>query len=691
MCYNRRNLASFEGLPHQGLSPAADWVSNLWTEGAHSVGVGFFVVLCSNSRLGNRKTVFWVMLVTCLGAALRLAAIGSVPVGLYQDEAYNGLDALRVLSGTHPLYFTANNGREPLFIYLASASIAGLGRTVAAVRLPAALLGTLTIPAIAALGSVLFNRRVGLLAATLVAITFWPLHLSRIAFRAVGLPLFIALALAAGWHGARRGNRGWILAGGVLYGLGFYTYLPIYFTPLILALFAIYLWATGHRARLRRSAPWFVAGAALSVAPLALTTLTDPSLLLARMGQVSIVESAANQGELWGTLFRQIGRGLGMFFLQGDMIPRHNLPGRPVFDWLIAPFLLIGVIWAGWNWRRPAAAMTLLWTLLMLGPTVLAENAPHYLRAVGVLPVVFLLPAVGLEQGERWLARSVPPARTKIAPLAMTGLLLAASLATTLRDYYGRYAADPLTAYAFQHAAVELAEEINNYAGPVWASDRFAGKWETIPYLAGDRDVHWLAEGELPQITDAPAALFLWPYEPVAPQIAALPVGITVQGTIGPLVKGDLEPAAYPLYWAYRLEPAPQFQESPLAHFEDNIRLEMAIVADQTTSAGDAVLPVTLYWTAEESPGAEYVAFVHLVGATGIVAQDDSVPATGTLPTSWWRPGIWIADVHQVPMPSTHSREECEVVVGLYRSDNQERLVVLDPAGRPIDDAVILP
>jgi 4-amino-4-deoxy-L-arabinose transferase-like glycosyltransferase len=202
--------------------------------------VGFFVVLCSNSRLGNRKTVFWVMLVTCLGAALRLAAIGSVPVGLYQDEAYNGLDALRVLSGTHPLYFAANNGREPLFIYLASASIAGLGRTVAAVRLPAALLGTLTIPAIAALGSVLFNRRVGLLAATLVAITFWPLHLSRIAFRAVGLPLFIALALAAGWHGARRGNRGWILAGGVLYGLGFYTYLPIYFTPLILALFAIY-------------------------------------------------------------------------------------------------------------------------------------------------------------------------------------------------------------------------------------------------------------------------------------------------------------------------------------------------------------------------------------------------------------------------------------------------------------------
>lgn len=639
----------------------------------------------------NRKTVFWVLLATGLGAALRLAAIGSVPVGLYQDEAYNGLDGLRVLSGTHPLYFSANNGREPLFIYLASASIAGLGRTVAAVRLPAALLGTLTIPATAALGSALFNRRVGLLAATLVAITFWPLHLSRVAFRAVGLPLFVALALAAGWHGARQGNRAWILAGGVLYGLGFYTYLPIYFTPLILALFAIYLWATGHRAGLRRSVPWFVSGAALSVAPLALTTLADPSLLLARMGQVSILESAASQGELWGTLFRQIGRSLGMFFLQGDMIPRHNLPGRPVFDWLMAPFLLIGVIWAGRNWRRPAAVMTLLWTLVMLGPTILAEDAPHYLRAVGVLPVVFLLPAVGLERGERWLARSVPPTRIKMVPLAMTGLLLAASLAITIRDYYGRYAADPLTGYAFQDAAVELAEEINNYAGPVWADDRFAGKWEAIPYLVGEREVHWLAEGERPQITDAPAALFLWPHEPIAPQIAALPIGISVQGTIGPLAKGDLEPAAYPLYWAYWLEPAPHIQENPLAHFEDNIRLETAMVADQTTSTGDAVLQVTLYWTAEERPGTEYVAFVHLVGATGMVAQDDSIPATGTLPTSWWRPGIWIVDVHQVPMPPTHTREDLKVAVGLYRSDNQERLAVLNPTGRPIDDVVILP
>ena len=175
-----------------------------------------------------------------IGAGLRLWDVGRVPPGLYHDEAQHGLDALDVLSGDLSFYFTANNGREPLFIYLASVSIARLGRTVAAVRLPAALLGTLTIPATAFLGSALFNKRVGILASALIAITFWPLHLSRIAFRAVGLPLFVALSLAAGWHGVRRKSRGWIIVGGLFYGLAFYTYLPIYLTPLVLALFGLY-------------------------------------------------------------------------------------------------------------------------------------------------------------------------------------------------------------------------------------------------------------------------------------------------------------------------------------------------------------------------------------------------------------------------------------------------------------------
>ena len=54
---------------------------------------------------------------TLLAAAPRLVALGSVPPGMHFDEAYNALDALKVIAGDRPMFFTGNFGREPLFLY----------------------------------------------------------------------------------------------------------------------------------------------------------------------------------------------------------------------------------------------------------------------------------------------------------------------------------------------------------------------------------------------------------------------------------------------------------------------------------------------------------------------------------------------------------------------------------------------
>ena len=85
-------------------------------------------------------------------------------------------------------------------IYLVALSIALLGPTTLALRLPAALVGTLTTLPAWLLGRAWFGRTVGLLAAFLWAITLWPVHLGRIGLRA-GL-LAPALALAF-WLGTR--------------------------------------------------------------------------------------------------------------------------------------------------------------------------------------------------------------------------------------------------------------------------------------------------------------------------------------------------------------------------------------------------------------------------------------------------------------------------------------------------------
>src|SRR5512139_188743 len=101
--------------------------------------------------------------VMLVAATLRFVGLGQLPAGLYRDEAFYGLDAVNVLQGQYAIYFPANNGREPMFIYLLALSIGLLGRSPFAVRLPAALISLLTVPATYLMARELFNRQVGLL------------------------------------------------------------------------------------------------------------------------------------------------------------------------------------------------------------------------------------------------------------------------------------------------------------------------------------------------------------------------------------------------------------------------------------------------------------------------------------------------------------------------------------------------
>ncbi len=148
----------------------------------------------------NRTSALWsTAIVLLIATILRLPACGEVPPGLYHDEAYHGLDALDVLGGDPSFYFPANNGREPLFIYLVALAVGLLGRSPFALRMVSFFVGVLTVAVTVAMGQMLFSRRVGLLAGAVLAVTLWHVHLSRVGFRAVLLPLFIALAV---WQGS---------------------------------------------------------------------------------------------------------------------------------------------------------------------------------------------------------------------------------------------------------------------------------------------------------------------------------------------------------------------------------------------------------------------------------------------------------------------------------------------------------
>jgi 4-amino-4-deoxy-L-arabinose transferase-like glycosyltransferase len=627
----------------------------------------------SPSRFG------WALLLLAVTTAvfLRVYQLGSWPPGLYRDEAFNGLDALRVLDGEWALFFTANNGREPLYITLTALSIALFGRTVLAVRLVAAVVGSLTTWLVYKLGRSWFGWRVGLLAAWLWAITLWPVHLSRLGLRTILLPAVLALTFWLGTEAYRRHKAGWWLAAGAAYGLGFYTYLAIRFTPLLLlALGAFLLWQ-GRRDWLRRGAGWFLLGTAVILLPLAFFYLQNPDMLLGRTGQVSIFSPTINGGDFWGTLWRQIWQTLGLFFWRGDTILRHNPAGRPFFDWLMAGPFLLGLGYCLQQWRKPAATAVLLWSAIMLGVTILAEDAPHFLRSVGILPAAIFLPALGLAWLWRW------PRLSQAVRGGFVIVLIGGSLWLTIQDYVN-YSQQPDTALLFEAAATELATQLNGEAAGTavyldrWFWDEPSQKgWPSIPFLADLADVHFYRpeSGLVPAAPGQPVSLYAWPFGNLTfvPELLAEAEMVVVEN--GRLARGDLEPEPYPLYVHYASEEAPL--TGPGIQFGETFKLQSWVV----TPLDEHTVQVDLIWQKMDDALPNQIAFLHLLGPEGLITQADAPPGGVYWFPNWWQPGQLVQERRMLTLAEPFDPSVHTIQVGLYDPATLDRLSVIGDNG----------
>ena len=639
----------------------------------------------------------WALLlvVVALAAGLRLYRLGEWPPGPYRDEAYNGLDALGVLRGEHALFFPANNGREPLYIYLVALAVALFGPTVFALRLPAAVAGALATLPTYLLGREWFGRAAGIFAAVLWAITFWPAHLGRIGLRAGLLAPLLAFAFWLGTRAyreteIRRATALWLAAGAV-YGLSFYSYLAARFTPLILVLFAVYLLLTGRRERLWNGGRvlWFAAGAAVAVAPLGIILLGDPALIFGRAGQVSILSPEISGGDPLGALAGNIGRALGMYIWRGDDILRHNTwrdfdalvaAGRPVFDWFMVVPFLAGLAWCLGHWRRPAAALLLIWQLVMLGPTILAEDAPHFLRAAGVLPGAVFFPAIGLGLLWGWARLPAPLRRAAVV------LLLVGSATLTLRDY-ADYAQQPDVGYLFEAAAAELARSATADAAngaTVLIDRRFPDGWPSVRYLLDGQPWAAFAPAEgLPPIAGT-TVVYAWPYDSLG-YLSAVQPPARVKIEPGPLARGDLEPEPYSLYTRYAIEPLTAMPAA-IAGFGGVFDLKGA----GATLTSPDTLAVAADWSRPASAAASDQLpslFIHVRGPEGMLAQYDGPLAGGLWPPGLWLAGVVAGEQHELRLSRPYDPATDSIQIGLYWAGTGERLPVRDARGNPAGDA----
>jgi 4-amino-4-deoxy-L-arabinose transferase-like glycosyltransferase len=632
-----------------------------------------------------------LLLIIIIAAVLRFWQLGDIPSGLYRDEAANGLDALDVIEGRRegesPFYFATNNGREPLYIYLTALFVGAIGQSAESVRLGAAVIGTITTIFIYLLARAWFKRRTGILSAWVWAITVWPLHLSRIGLRPILLPMMMTITLWLGTlayrsqRDGRSNNWLWLLSG-IIYGASFYTYLAVRFTPIMLAAIIVYLVLTKRHKPLWPGVLWFALGAFIILIPLVLLAFQQPELVAGRLDQVSVFNPDVNDGNVIGTLLENIWLALGLFIVKGDTIVRHNPSGRALFDiFMLIPFL-IGLVWCFRNWRRPAAATLIIWIIIMLGPTILAEDTPHFLRAVGILPAAVMLPALGLSLLWSW-----PKLPSHLGKVLVVGLSLA-SLGLTIKDYFVDYGQDDLTGYWFEDAARSLAEEVNEdtMSGNTYLDRRYWDGWPSVRYLVKSFDnISLYRPDELsPETIGQPAVIYAWPHENLAQTGSAIVSPAIVSVEVGDLAQGDLDPEPYPLYIRYNASASADW--SNLASFNNTIQLRFA----EVTELGDDQLQVDLYWSTQGLVDKSVTTFVHLTEGDDVVVQSDGIPGAGYWPSQWWRPGLTILDRHILEIEDDFVKEGQQIRIGLYDAITFEPLYVTDSDGNPIGETWIL-
>lgn len=642
-------------------------------------------------RFGTDSIV--VVGITLLGAILRFWQLDAIPPGLHFDEAFHALQARDIVAaGRVPIFFEGNFGVPPMFAALVSLSYGVFGQTPLALRAVSALVGTLTIPLFYLLvKEVLGSRPLGLLAAFLLAISFQGIVYSRKGLEPSLVPFFLVLSLWLLWRGWRTG--GWLafLLAGLAFGLGFYTYQAYWASPLLMAGALAWLILSDWAAltRLWRQILVFGLAAFLTVAPLGAYFISEGTPAR-RLAMIAATNPKTRAQGLEETLLQNVAASVSMFTLHGDEDPRNNLPGRPMLDPIQSLGFLAGLAVCLGRWRRPGHALCLLWLLVMALPMTLSEFVPHFRRAIGLLPAVTALSAIGLFSLWQGLRQRMPdtlPGRT------LPAFVLAAALLTSgfvsFRDSFVRLGPTNEYYYAFDTGIAQMAW----YTNRLPAADR-------VYYLPADNrhyTLQFLATRPVPRSFESRQVFVLAPadgrdtvYVVVSMEDPAALTFLRRAYPTGRIVSTGTDREGGVYFTAYRVPTGAQPAVAPSQVLTATLGDAVALAGVDVGRVTGGQLTVTLYWRCLQPMAAAYTSFVHLVGPGGLAAQHDMQPGNGSYPTNRWEPGETIIDRFQLDV-SKVAPGAYELRAGMYLLLSLRRLPARSATGEPLpDDAIPL-
>lgn len=339
--------------------------------------------------------IFILFFIFFLAVFVRVIRLDQIPFGFWYDEAVNGLNSSSILQNPNyfPIFF-GNTNLPAHFNYLVALSFKVFGESIFSVRLVSAIIGVLTVVVAYFTGSELFNRKIGLMFAFLLAVSRWDINWSRIGMHGVAVPFFELLTIGLLIRALRTKKLYFFTLTGLSLGLGFLFYFPLRFFPFIILIFLGFLWIK-NRFYIKSNFPGLIIlliSALLITLPLIQFSIFHPNEFFSRIQNTSIF-SDKTIAQALPSIIETTREHLLMFNFHGDNNGRHNFSGKPMLDLLSGALFILGIAMSIRYINKPKYFLILSWFFLMLLPGILSLDfeSPQSYRSIGSMPAVYLL------------------------------------------------------------------------------------------------------------------------------------------------------------------------------------------------------------------------------------------------------------------------------------------------------------
>jgi hypothetical protein len=664
-----------------------------------------------SSRLSRSRVCLALLLSLLVGAGLYFRLVYLETISLHVDEFISLLAVRGILEHGYPLLPSGTLYEQGLlFSYLEAFVLRVFGFDATVGRSLSLVLSVATIPVLYYVGMKLFSAQVGIVAATLQALSAQSIAWgARVRMYAL-LQLLVLLTIWFLWRGAVQNDGAryrWLSILCYLGALFTHPVSALLFVPLLLGVVAV----KGSRSLLR---PSLVPELVVPVGGIIAT------LVLKMVGQPGQLEALAEARPYLAPSLDVVGgfRPIAPFFVSVERMPLTILA-------LTGSAIVVGAVIGSFRDRTSeevipvhVRASVFLYTILgaivlemvfLVGPT---WRDSRYLFMVA--PVFFLVASWTAVFIFAWLSERLQQLRPswlwtgsprQSISWALTCVLIAAAFLVSVPAAHA-VVSNQEWGYdlAFEYMRQEWRQgdtvltivpfacdlylpDCDYYAsGKAYEEYVFVrdgiliDRWTGVPLLK--------SASELGQVLgDSQRVWFVVDGWRLAARFDLDFIRTVVEGME---VVHEVQGVRVMLSEGHRPSVEPEISKAADINFADQITLVGYDVSSATVESGGELV-VTLHWEALRPIDDEYTVFVHLRGQSGsVVAQDDFPPLKNLYPTNYWIAGETVPDPRRLSVSTEAPPGRYRLEVGLYLPQTQERLAIVGEEGRSSTDIAIL-